>query len=172
MSNGNIKKISSMINDFLSGGLIPDDDTIHFIKSGYGLNDPAEISSFIESGDDSGAVIEMLSYPPDSFRETAEELIPQKGFSADEIKTIEDILRDSPVKIFILFNNAKIFLTPEDSLFCSARFLQRLNLNLNLDYFDDLNSLADKSYIYYVKAYLRKKKFITRDENYLFINER
>lgn len=171
MSDSNIKKISSMINDFLSGGLIPDDDTLNFIKSGYGLSEPAGISSFIECGDDSGAVIEMLSYPPDSFRESVEELIPKEGFTTDEIKCIKDTLLASPLKIFILFNNTKIFLTPEDSLFCSVRFLQRLNLNLNLDYFDDLNSLTDKSYIYNVKAYLRKKKFNTRDENFLFIND-
>lgn len=169
--NVNLTEIASMIKEFLSSGLIPDNDTLNFIKSGYGLNEPADISSFIENGDDSGAVIELLSYPPDNFRESVEEMIYKKGFSADEIKCIEDILCTSPVKIFVIFNETKIFLTPEDSLFCSIRFLQRLNLNLNLDYFDDLNSLADKSSVYNVRACLRKKKFITSDENYLFISD-
>ena len=169
--NGKIKKISSMINSCLSGGLIPDNETINFIKSGYGLSEPEEISCFIENGDDSGAIIEMLSYPADSFRESIEELIPLEGFSISEIHCIEKIFPAIHVSIFILFNNRKIFLTKEDSLTCRKRFLQRLNLDLPMNYFAGLNIFTDIINIRFVKAYLRKKKFHSNYENHLFLND-
>ena len=168
---GKTEKISIRISSYFSAGLIPDNDTLSFIKSAYGLSEPDEISAFIENGDDSGALIEMLSYPPDSFRESVEELIPPEGLSSSEIKGIENILITGGKRIFILFGNRKIFLSEEDSRTFNKRFLQRLNLELPMDCFNDHDIHSDNINILTVRSFMRKKKFTSNEENYIFIND-
>jgi len=166
-----LKKVSTMIREHILRGFMPDTDTLDFIKSSYGLNDPEEILSFLENGDDNDAVIDMISYPSDRFRESIEELIPSGGFSSDEIKIIIDTINILQNKTFILFSNRNIFLTENDSLFCHQKFIQRLNLNIPFNYIEYEKIISGNINIFAVRALLRKKKFISSDENSLFIND-
>jgi len=166
-----LKNISSMIKEYISRGLVPDNDTISFIKSAYGLSEPDEISSFIESGDDGGSVLDLVSYPSDSLRESIEELIPAEGFSVTDIKSIENTFNILYGKNFILLDDRKIILSQEDSRLCHKRILQRLNLDISLDYIADLKISSASFNIFTVRKLLRKKKFIQTDENSLFIND-
>lgn len=167
----NIRLVSAKINSYFSGGLIPDKDILDFLKSGYGLSEENEISSFFESGDDSGALIEMISYPADNFRESIEELIPSWGFNDGEIKIIEELLNHESRNIFIFFSERKICLTEDDSSLCRKRFIQRLNLNLPTDYISVTDTSAIEFNIFSVRAYLRKKRFSSSDDNCLFLND-
>jgi hypothetical protein len=167
----NLKLISGMINSYFAGGLIPDKDTLDFLKSGYGFFETDEIASFLEAGDDSGAVIEMISYPMDSFREAIEELIPSGGFDDGDIKNIEDLLNSENGKIFINLSERKIFLTEKDSALCRKRFIQRLNLNLTIDYISGTGTSAIEFNIFSARAYLRKKRFSSSAGNCLFLDD-
>ena len=166
-----LKKISSAISGYFAGGLVPESDTISFIKSAYGITRPDEIASLIEAGEDGGSVVDMVSYPPDNFREPVECLIPAEGLSPDEIKRIEEFSLNVSGGIFILFSGTKISLTEDDSLQCYKRFIQRLNLEIPFNYFgDDLTSTENPGF-YKIRSLLRKKKFIPGEETSLFIKD-
>ncbi len=164
-------KISTLIRDQISSGLIFDEETLRFINSSYGISQPDEITSFIHSGEDIDAVIDMLSYPSESFRESIEELIPAGGISVDKIKNIENTFSKLQSEIFVLFNNEKIFLSKEYTFFCYKRFLQRLNLQVSFEYLDFPESSGESFNFFKLRALLRKKKFISNSENSLFIND-
>jgi hypothetical protein len=166
------KKISLMIQDYLSHGFVSDSETMHYLKSACGLTDPDEISFFIENGDDGGAVMDMVSYPSDEFRISIEELIPPEGFTAYGIKSIEDYqFRSSGTRLFMMLGNRKIYMSESDSGFCCKKFIQRLNLNISFSYLQDLNTDSDSINIIQARTCLRKKKFISSDVNYQFIND-
>jgi len=166
-----VKKISRAVNGYLSAGLLPDDDTLNFIKSAYGISGPDQVASLIGSGDDGGAVIDMVSYPPDSFRESVEHLIPAGGFCTGEIRTIENDSIDMPGAIFIQYEGRQIFLPDDDSRRCIHRFIQRLNLEIPFNFFSDTGSSTGNYDFYKIRSLLRKKKFVANDEKSLFIND-
>jgi len=165
------KKIASIINGYISPGLIPDTETVSFINSAYGITDPDDIASLIGSGDDGGAVIDLLSHPSDELRESVEKIIPPQGLSSAEIQNVEDTLSTSSGQIFILFNKRKIFLPEEDSLYCHKRILQRLNLHIPLNRITVTDTSECAISTFAVRALLRKKKFESNDESILFIND-
>jgi len=166
-----IKKISFAVKEHISLGLVPDNDTIDFIRSAYGLVDADEISSFIESGDDGGAVIDLISYPADVLRDSIEKFIPPQGLLTDEIKFIKDNITGSSGRLFILLNDRRIFLPDGDTLSFYNRFLQRLNLDVSLNYIDEPEISVNKNNIFKTRALLRKKKFISGNDGYLFMND-
>ncbi len=166
-----LQKVSIIIREHILRGFVPDTDTLNFIKSSYGLNDPEEIISFLEGGDDDGAVIDMISYPSDRFRESIEELIPAEGFSSDEIQSVYNTINILCNQTFILFNNRKIPLSENDSHFCYEKFIQRLNLSIPFNYIEYEKILSGSINIFAARALLRKKKFIPGEENSLFIND-
>ena len=163
--------VSSMIRECISLGFTPDDHTLDFIKSAYGLDVPDEILLFIEDGNDGGAVIDLVSYPTDKFREEIEMLIPAKGFSAIDIKQIEDYLTALSGRCFLQLNSGKIFLSERDSIYCYTRFLQRLNPGLSLDYLSELKSSEHRGVVIPVMASLRKKNFISNHECSIFMKD-
>lgn len=166
-----LNRISVIISGYFSQGLIPDNDTINFIQSAYGISDTDEIASLIEAGDDGGAVTDLASYPPDSFRESVEELIPADGLSAGEIKSIENFYINPAGRIFIMLHSRKVFLTIDESLKCHQRFVKRLNLDIKFNYFTDSSVSAAGNNFYTIRSLLRKKKFIPNDEKSLFMND-
>jgi len=164
-----INKLSSLISEHISNGFPVDMDTLHFIKSAYGLNEANEILNFLENNMDE-AVLDMISYPPDNFREKIEEFIPHAGLSLSAIKKVEDSINVLSPETFIVFDK-KIFLSKSDSLLCHKRFIQRLNLNVSLDFLSNDNPSDNSANRSAVKAILRKKKFTSNIECCNFINE-
>jgi len=165
-------KISSIIKNYISKGITPDGDTINFIKSAYGVFEPDEIFSFMESGDNDGILIDMISYPPDSLRESVEEYIPAAGLSESEIRLIEeDLVFSYSGRAYIFFNNKQIVLPEKDFLFFIKRILQRLNFNISFEYISVPEIFKEKQNIFSIRPVLRKKKFISSNENSIFIND-
>ena len=162
-------KLFTLINEHISKGFSPDADTIHFIKSAYGLDGADEIIDFLENSADD-AILDMISYPPDNFREKIEELIPADGLSLSDIKEIEDSVKISSPECFIFFNK-KIFLSKDDSLLCYKKFIQRLNLNVALNFISRENPPYKSINLLAIKALLRKKKFTPNSGCADFINE-
>lgn len=114
---------------------------------------------------------DLASYPPDSFRESVEELIPADGLSAGEIKSIENFYINPAGRIFIMLHSRKVFLTIDESLKCHQRFVKRLNLDIKFNYFTDSSVSAAGNNFYTIRSLLRKKKFIPNDEKSLFMND-
>ena len=163
-----VNKISSLINEHISKGFILESDIIHFIKSAYGLSKTDEIIDFLENSIDE-AIVNMISYPSDNFREEIEEFIPLEGISFSDIKKIEDSVNILSSGNFISFNK-RIPLSKDDSLYCQKKFVQRLNLNAALNFISD-NNLTNAVNLSAVKAILRKKKFTSNSACYDFINK-
>lgn len=163
-----VKKLSSCIAGHFSRGLIPDRDTIGFINSAYGLNETGEISHFIEHGDDRSDILDMVSYPPDRFRQSIEELIPDAGLSPSEIEIIENSIYTSN-NVFILFAGKKIVLNDDESLFCCRKFIRRLNLDISLNFFYEPDNIPKKQILVSARCVLRKKKFSSGGENSRFL---
>ncbi|MCL1833462.1 MAG: hypothetical protein FWG49_03065 [Leptospirales bacterium] len=164
-----VNKITTLINEHISKGFILESDIIHFIKSAYGLSETDEITDFLEKSIDE-AIVNMISYPSDNFREEIEEFIPAEGISFNDIKKIEDSVNILSPGSFISFNK-KIPLSKEDSLYCQKKFVQRLNLNAALNFISDSNPANDAINLSAVKAILRKKKFTSNSACYDFINK-
>jgi len=164
-------EIFSALKTVIAQGFTADTDIINFIQSSFGLSDTDDICSLIENGDDGGTVADLISYPHDSFRELIEKMIPPDGFSLSQIQIIENLLLNYSEESFININGKKVILSKEDSLFCCKKFLKRLNLQISLNSISLYESAEDSISILRVKANLRKKKFITTDENVLFIND-
>ncbi|MCL2156262.1 MAG: hypothetical protein FWH53_11400 [Leptospirales bacterium] len=167
MINNTINKLASLINEHISNGFALDMDTIHFINSAYGINETNDITDFLENNIDE-AILDMISYPPDNLREKIEEFIPSDGLSLSEIKKIEDAINILSPECFILFNK-KITLSKHDSLLCCKRFMQRLNLNVSLNFISN-NNRSNNINMFAIKALLRKKKFTSNSECSDFIN--
>jgi len=163
-----VNTLSSLINEHISSGFVLDEDTIHFIKSGYGLNEADEIIDFLENNMDE-AVLDMISYPPDNLRVKIEEFIPFAGLTSGDIEKIEDCVSNSFRGSYIHFNK-KIFLAGKDSLICCKKFMRRLNLNVSLDFISDDNRSDNSIILHAIKALLRKKKFNSNNECCDFIN--
>ncbi len=163
--------ISSALRTVLVQGFTADQDIINFIQSAFGISDVDDICSLIENGDDGGTVIDLISYPHDTFRELIENLIPPEGLSLSQIKIIEDLLLNSSEESFILICGRKVILSKEDSLFCCKQFLKRLNLQIPLNSISLHGPAEDIISILSIKTQLRKKKFIPTDENVLFMND-
>jgi len=161
------KKITSLINEHISNGFALDTDTIHFIKSAYGINED-EIINFLEDSIDN-AILDMISYPPDNFREKIEEFIPPAGLSPSDIKEIEDSINILSLQCSVIFNK-KIYLSGQDSLLCCKRFIQRLSLNVSLSFISSDNTSKNNINLLAIKTLLRKKKFISNSKCANFIN--
>jgi hypothetical protein len=172
MKNENtIKELPVIITEYAACRLHADIDTLNFIRSAYGLSDTNEISSFITSGDDSGAVIDLVSYPDDEFRESAEKLIPGEGLSLSEIQAIEKILIDSESICPIIISSREVTLSEDDSRLCRRLILKRLNLQIPLNMIDYYKN-EDEIFNYdKIRSQLRKRKFKANEVNSLFIND-
>jgi len=162
-----INTLSSIINEHIAKGFALDTDTIHFIKSAYGLSESDEIINFLENNCDD-AILDLISYPPDNFREKIEEFIPAEGLLLSDIKKIEDAVNILSAESFIIFNK-KISLSKNDSLLCCKRFIQRLNLNVSLNFISSENTSGSINPTA-IKALLRKKKFNSNSNCTGFIN--
>jgi len=162
-------KLTTLINEHISKGFVLDIDTAHFIKSAYGLDGADEIIDFLENNSDD-AILDMISYPPDNFREKIEELIPADGLSLSDIKEIEDSVNISSPECFIFFDK-KIFLSKDDSLLCYKKFIQRLNFSVPLNFISSENPPDSSINLLAIKALLRKKKFISNSNCSNFINK-
>jgi hypothetical protein len=170
-TENNINELAAAVADYTACRLHADIDTLNFIRSSYGLSDSNEISSLITNGDDSGTVIDLVSYPDDDFRESVEKLIPPEGLSLNEIQAIEKILIDSESICHILISSRKIILSEEDSRLCRRLILKRLNLQIALNTIDYHKS-EDGIFIYEkIRSQLRKMKFTANEVNSLFIND-
>lgn len=166
-----IFKTSYLIRNILLSGFSPDIETLSFIKSFYGINDSSAIHSLLSAGDDIDPVIDLLSYPSPAVREMIEESVPPEGFSAEEIKMIEDTTNINPAELFILFNEKKITLNADDSIYLLKQYIKRLNLELSFKYINGIMDSSDSSIICSARALLRRKKFISSDESSCFIND-
>lgn len=171
MESGYKERISSLISSYISRGLEPDTDTLHFINSAYGLTVADEISIFIGNGDDGGAVVDMISSPSESLREEIESLIPPEGLSADEISTIEKSFATFPVMCPVYFSGRRIILSEADSLFCHKQILRRLNTGISFNYISFPENPAEQFNFFRIRTLLRSKRFITGIENSLFVND-
>ena len=169
-----LNRLSSLISEHLSQGFVLDDDTSHFLKSAYGMNEPDEIIDFLENNIDD-AILDMISYPPDDFRVRIEEFIPAEGLALSDMEKIYDSVNNLSPAGFIR-HNKKIFLSKKDSHDCCKKFMQRLNLNVSLNFISDdnqSNNNINSDYninIHAVKAILRKKKFGSNNECCDFMN--
>ncbi len=163
--------ISLLIKNYISSGIVPDIDTLHFIKSSYGTENADEISCLIDNGDDGGAILDLVSYPDFKLREEIESLIPASGLKLNEITSIENTFTSFPDKSFLIFSDRKIFLSENDSLFCHRRILQRLHLDISFCNITSIENPEKDTVLLSIRACLRKKRFITGTESSLFIND-
>jgi hypothetical protein len=96
--------------------------------------------------------------------------MPLIGLSLSEIKKIEDSINISSTECFVLFDK-KIFLSKEDSDLCRKKFIQRLNLNIALNFISTDTPHNSSINMPKIKAILRKKKFSANAECAYFINK-
>lgn len=163
-----IKTISGIVEGYLSCGLIPDNELFHFIHSSYGLTDHDEIIEFINNGYDSGAVIDLLSYPSDTLRKSVERHVPDGGIPFEKLKAFNNT-PGFPGSYYILLDEKKFYLSQQDSLLCIDKFIQRLNINLDFTYLSDLKETLTDPDIFDIRVLLRKRKFISGNDNCSFL---
>lgn len=163
--------IADRIAHRLAGGFVPDSETISFIKSAYGVIEACEITRFLEHGDDSGAVIDLLSYPDERFRLSIEPLIPPAGLTSAVLSSIEDMILNRPETIFIEYSGARIDLTAEDTALCRRNFIRRLNLDIALDFLGQHDLIPEKTDIDALRCSLRRKRFISNEDCSYFIRD-
>ena len=170
--NDVLDKLSSLINEHTSNGFPLDIDAVRFINSTYGLSEANEIVDFLKSNSDE-AILSMISYPPDNIRIKIDEFLPLEGLSLSDIKKVEDSVSSLGVKCFIFFNkiNEKIPLSEEDAIWCYKKFIQRLNLNVSLNFISNVDSSDNNINLPEIKALLRKKKFSSNNDCAGFIND-
>ena len=171
MKDDAINKLVSFIGEFISNGFTLDADIIRFIESTYGINETSDIIDLLENNSDE-AILSMLSYPPENFREQIEEFIPLAGLPLSDIKKIEDSVNALTPELFVFFNkiNKKIILSKNDSFFCCKRFIQKLYLNLPLDFISNTKTVGNGLNLSAIKVLLRKKKFSSNDDCCDFLN--
>lgn len=165
-----IRTILNIVGEHLSRGLIPDAELLHFIDSSYGLTDHDEIIEFISNGSDAGAVVDLLSYPPDILRKSIEIYIPDKGIPVELLEEYND-LHAFQGRCYILLNEKKFYLPDHDSLFCFRKILHRLNLDAGFAYLSGIKDSLIGPDIYDIRVLLRKRKFASGTANCRFIRD-
>jgi hypothetical protein len=155
-----IVSIYRTVEEYLAQGLVPDSDLIHFINSAYGINGYEDIAEFISNGYDSGAVIELISYPSDALRKSVEKFIPDEGIPSENLND-SAYSRTLSGRYFILLENKKIILQENDSLYCCRKLIWRLNLHMNFSYLSGLKNNLSGIDFYDARMLLRKRKFIS-----------
>lgn len=153
-----IRTILGIVAEYMSRGLTPDDELLHFISSSYGLTDRDEIIEFLSSGSDAGAVADLLSYPPDDLRKSVEFHIPDEGIPEKLLEEYSDLHAFSD-GCYILLDKKIFYLTEQDSLSCFRKIIRRLNLATGFTYLSGFKDSLIEPDVYDIRVLLRKNKF-------------
>lgn len=154
-----------IINRFRSG-LELDDDTRHFFISCEGLAGTSEINDFLNDRScDSSPVYELIFYPDTGMRLLIEPLIPARGLDREEILRIGEAVDSGGHDILVNTGNMKVIL-PRDRFRTSiARYIQKLNLDVNADIFPDENT----DEFLQERVLLRRLRYTSSGENIEFL---
>jgi len=155
-----IKQITEIILSRIQSGFIPDKETLHFLKTSYGVEYEKDLHNFLndESLND-GTVYELTVYPDDELRTDIEKLIPTEGLTPAEIDFIHNTLRERSPSISIITKPAVHYIDSENSLHCIENFIRKLNLDIDLQYLATEEMSSSSELYFRSRALLRKKKF-------------
>lgn len=123
-------------------GLDLDDEIRHFLKSGEGLSDDEDVSSFFVNRDcDSSPVYELIFFPDHEMRLKVENLIPAKGLRRVEVNNIISIVETEGTDIIINTGSQRVALQ-WDRFACNAvEYIKKLNLDVDVDVFPRKNGV-------------------------------
>lgn len=155
-----ITEISDIIFLRIQTGFIPDIEALHFLKNSYGVNSDAEIAAFFDDTSlNDGTIYELIVYPDDELRNQIEQLIPAGGFSTSEITIINNRLLEKSPEITIKTDAGKYGLDPGDSSLLVTNYINRLNLDQDLQYIGHVTDASSAELYFRSRSLLRKKKF-------------
>ena len=156
-----IKQITEIILTRLQSGFKPDSETLHFLKTSYGVNTGKELTVFLnDTGLNDGTIYELTVYPDDYLRTAIEKLIPSEGLSPSEIEAISIKSGTAAPSISIITETAVHTADPDRSLHCINNYIRKLNLDLDLQYLGSLADTTDNELYFSARALLRKKRFL------------
>ncbi|HPJ43386.1 MAG TPA: hypothetical protein P5120_14675 [Spirochaetota bacterium] len=156
-----IEQITERILARLQRGFKPDSETLHFLKTSYGVNTEKELTGFLnDTGLNDGTIYELIVYPDDYLRAAIEKIISPDGLSPSEIETISINTGTAAPSISIITETFVHTVDPDNYLYCINNFIKKLNLDLNLQYLGSLADATDNELYFGARALLRKKRFL------------
>ncbi|HPF06260.1 MAG TPA: hypothetical protein PK293_09520 [Spirochaetota bacterium] len=156
-----IEQITERILARLQRGFKPDSETLHFLKTSYGVNTEKELTGFLnDTGLNDGTIYELIVYPDDYLRAAIEKIISPDGLSPSEIETISINTGTAAPSISIITETFVHTVDPDNYLYCINNFIKKLNLDLNLQYVGSLADATDNELYFGARALLRKKRFL------------
>ncbi|HOP29218.1 MAG TPA: hypothetical protein PKZ64_06595 [Spirochaetota bacterium] len=156
-----IEQITERILARLQRGFKPDSETLHFLKTSYGINTEKELTGFLnDTGLNDGTIYELIVYPDDYLRAAIEKIISPDGLSPSEIETISINTGTAAPSISIITETFVHTVDPDNYLYCINNFIKKLNLDLNLQYVGSLTDATDNELYFSARALLRKKRFL------------
>jgi len=156
-----IEQITERILARLQRGFKPDSETLHFLKTSYGINTEKELTGFLnDTGLNDGTMYELIVYPDDYLRAAIEKIISPDGLSPSEIETISINTGTAAPSISIITETFVHTVDPDNYLYCINNFIKKLNLDLNLQYVGSLTDATDNELYFSARALLRKKRFL------------
>ncbi|HPR38195.1 MAG TPA: hypothetical protein PLT13_11425 [Spirochaetota bacterium] len=156
-----IEQITERILARLQRGFKPDSETLHFLKTSYGVNTEKELTGFLnDTGLNDGTIYELIVYPDDYLRAAIEKIISPDGLSPSEIETISINTGTAAPSISIITETFVHTVDPDNYLYCINNFIKKLNLDLNLQYVGSLTDATDNELYFSARALLRKKRFL------------
>jgi hypothetical protein len=165
-----IKNITDQIYLRLQTGFKPDNDTLHFLKTSYGVNNENELLDFLNDPSlNDGTIYELTDYPDDGLRVEIEKNIPAEGLTASEIESIHENLRERPLSITIITAAGIHNADTDSSLFSISNYIKKLNLEQNLQYLGNKADSSAGELYFRSRALLRKKKFIPSGDRCIFM---
>lgn len=165
-----INRLSETIILRLQTGFKPDNDTLHFLKTSYGVNNENELLDFLNDPSlNDGTVYELTVYPDDGLRVEIEKNIPAEGLTSSEIESIHKNLRERLLSITIITGAGIHNADTDNSLFSISNYIKKLNLEQDLQYLGDKADTSACELYFRSRALLRKKKFIPSGDRSFFM---
>lgn len=165
-----IDRITEQVFSRLQKGFIPDNETLHFLKTSYGVESEKEFHNFLNDKSlNDGTIYELAVYPDDKLRAEIEILIPAEGLTISEIEYIHDTLQKRPPSISIITNTAVHIADQENSVSCITGFIKKLNLNQDLQFLGHEADSSSSELYFKSRALLRKRKFTPSGDRGVFM---
>lgn len=160
-----IAELTDKISARLDAGFTPDIDSLHFLKTSYGVNDGDELLSYLDDSIlNDGTIYELVVYPDDEFRFEIEKIIPAEGIPRSMVAGIQSSIDSISRPLELITSAGRHLINTDLSRSCASSFITRLNLETDLGFMAEEDGAAPEELNYRGRAFLRKKKFIPSED--------
>ncbi len=156
-----IETLTGKIAARLVDGFIPDNDSRHFLRTGYGVNSDEEMLAFLnDSSINDGTFYELTFYPDTAFRITVEKIIPARGLSAVDIEQLSLSMAEFSQELTVNTGAGVHTLDRANSAAYALSFIKKLHLNLNLSCLGEPHDPESVDLYTEARSILRSRNFI------------